>query len=205
MDFNHAVKYYRYDAMRFDTGYIDEEKFLDCCGAYEGQDDEGRTWRIEPRSGSWQVKEGDDWVVAVPPGLESSDAERYHAIDEMKKLTPWKWYLAFVVFIGVVVVAQKPSILTEEPGTLLVNLGIVFAVCVAVAWKSRRGSWSGKIVEIFDVVRPATDLNTSKRTTYAHVALEEGKFTTIPAMAAWEVGDRIEKVEGSDMPIRRER
>lgn len=205
MDFNHAVKYYRYDAMRFDTGYIDEETFLDCCGAYEGEDDEGRSWRIEPRSGSWQVKEGDDWVVAVPPGLASSDAERYHSIDELKKLSPARWYAGFVVFVAIVILVQDPSVLTKQPLSFFGGLALIWVGCMAVYRSKTKGAWTGKVVELYDVVRPATDLNTSKRTTYAHVAIEGGKFTTVPAMAAWAVGDRIEKVEGSDMPIRRER
>ncbi len=72
MDFKEAESKYFELKGRLDAGTLTPEQFQAQVGELRVQDDEGRYWTIDARSGGWLLWDGSKWVPSQPPGAVSA-------------------------------------------------------------------------------------------------------------------------------------
>lgn len=72
MDFKETESKYFELKGRLDAGALTPEQFHAEVGELRVQDDEGRYWTIDARSGGWLLWEGSKWLESQPPGVVSA-------------------------------------------------------------------------------------------------------------------------------------
>lgn len=114
----------------FESGEITYEEFVTRVRTMTRTDEFGVEWRIEPDSGKWQRREGDDWLdddpaVYRPPTIEEADSiELDRPARTGGGLTNWlqeNWgWVAVagvgVILVGVIVLVIQIVIETPRPG-----------------------------------------------------------------------------------------
>ena len=200
MDFKTAVRDYQYAAMRFALGYIDRSAFLNEAACTDDEYEDGKRWRIDPGTDTWQLHEQGAWKAATPPGLDGPEVDRYYMLDSVGTASPARWIIGLGLLFSAVVFIPAPES-REQPFTVMGGMLLVMAVTWLVSRRRSSGSWSGTVEEIY-LHRAVNQMKTRKKRYKARVRLDGGGEITIDAMPSWKEGDRLRKIEGLEMPLR---